>query len=177
MRAQPILDHLYTTTTIHLTRDDPPPRSTPLSASKSRFESLTQPPNPSFFFSATDNTQVGRHGAAAWPLDIRDSPAYHAYVALISGGDVNYNKNGYKALAKPYRQEIKFVAGNLMEVQLREIITKSVQTLGNFIKGFLTLEELKAVTGKPIRKIRPLVRTLSQTSSQAAEKADEGNRK
>ena len=110
-------------------------------------------------------------------FDIRDSPAYHAYVALISGGDVNYNKNGYKALAKPYRQEIKFVAGNLMEVQLREIITKSVQTLGNFIKGFLTLEELKAVTGKPIRKIRPLVRTLSQTSSQAAEKADEENRK
>ena len=33
-------------------------------------------------------------------FDIRDSPAYHAYIALISGGDVNYNKNGYKALSK-----------------------------------------------------------------------------
>lgn len=33
-------------------------------------------------------------------FDIRDSPAYHAYVTLISGGEVNYNKNGYKALSK-----------------------------------------------------------------------------
>ena len=29
MQAQPIIDHLYTTTTIHLTRNDLPPRPTP----------------------------------------------------------------------------------------------------------------------------------------------------
>ena len=29
VRAQPMLDHLYTTTTIHLTRNGLPPRSTP----------------------------------------------------------------------------------------------------------------------------------------------------
>jgi hypothetical protein len=94
-------------------------------------------------------------------FDIRDSPAYHAYITLISGGEVNYNKNGYKALSKQDRREIKFVSGNLMEIQLREIVIKSVNTLGNFFKGFLTLDELKAVTKEPIRIIRPNIRTNS----------------
>lgn len=84
-------------------------------------------------------------------FDIRDSPAYHAYVALLNGEDINYNKNGYKALSKKYRREIKFVSGNLMEIQLRKIVIKSVESLGNFFKGFLSLEELKQVTGMPIR--------------------------
>lgn len=33
-------------------------------------------------------------------VDIRDSPAYHAYLALVGEGEVNYHKNGYKVLSK-----------------------------------------------------------------------------
>ena len=99
-------------------------------------------------------------------VDIRDSPAYHAYLALAGGGEVNYRQNGYKALNKQYRREIKFAGGNLMEIQLREIVSRSVRTLGNFFKGFLTLEELKkAVGGKTIRQVRPLI-----TSTRSPEK-------
>ena len=53
---------------------------------------------------------------------------------------------------------MKFAAGNLMQYQLREIIDRSVRTLRNFFKGFLTLDQLKeAAGGKPLRLIRPLL--------------------
>lgn len=71
--------------------------------------------------------------------DIRDCTAYRAFQGLI-GGQLELKENGYEALSKEQRRELKFAAGNLMQYQLREIVDRSVKTLRNFFKGFLTLE-------------------------------------
>jgi len=89
--------------------------------------------------------------------DIRDCSAYRAFVSL-GGGQVDLNEDGYKSLAKEDRQELKFVGGNLMGLQLREVVDRSVRKLRNFFGGFLTLDQLKdAVGGQPLRRVRPLV--------------------
>ena len=49
MQAQPIIDRLYTTNTIHLTRNDVPTLFTSSSASKSPSKSTHNPPKPSVF--------------------------------------------------------------------------------------------------------------------------------
>ena len=49
MQAQPRIDHLYTTTTIHLTLNDVPTLFTRSSASKSPSKSITTHQNPRFF--------------------------------------------------------------------------------------------------------------------------------
>jgi hypothetical protein len=45
--------------------------------------------------------------------DIRDCTAYRAFQGLI-GGQLDLRENGYEALAKEQRRELKFAAGNLM---------------------------------------------------------------
>jgi hypothetical protein len=46
--------------------------------------------------------------------DIRDSHTYRAFVKLV-GGSLDLKENGYKALDKPFRREIKQSGGILME--------------------------------------------------------------
>ena len=75
-------------------------------------------------------------------VDIRENSAYIAFVSMI-GGYINFDENGYEILAKEYKRELKYTAGNLMRLQLREMVDKSVETLLNFFQGFLTLDKLK----------------------------------
>lgn len=48
-------------------------------------------------------------------MDIRENSAYIAFVSMI-GGFINYEENGYEILAKEYKREIKYAAGNLMKL-------------------------------------------------------------
>ena len=70
-------------------------------------------------------------------VDIRESDAYIAFVSMV-GGFTNYEENGYDILSKEYKRELKYAAGNLMKIQLRQMVDDSVCTLGNFFKGFKT---------------------------------------
>ena len=71
--------------------------------------------------------------------DIRDCPTYRAYLRSI-GRELDLRQNGYKELDKEQRRELQYAAGNLMELQLRELVDRSVRTLRNFFSGFLTLD-------------------------------------
>lgn len=64
-------------------------------------------------------------------MDIRENSAYIAFVALI-GGYINYDEDGYQILAKEYWRELKYAAGNLMKIQLRELVDKSVKMIEEF---------------------------------------------
>jgi hypothetical protein len=89
--------------------------------------------------------------------DIRDNHAYRAFVNLV-GGSLDLKENGYKALVKSFRRDIKQSGGILMEKQLRTVVDRSLVTLRNFFRGFLTLNQLKEEVGnKPLRFVRPLV--------------------
>ena len=59
-------------------------------------------------------------------IDIRDSSAYKAFVKMIGGLQTNMNENGYEILAKEYKKEIKYSAGNLMELHLKDFIDRSL---------------------------------------------------
>lgn len=54
-------------------------------------------------------------------VDIREIPSYIAFVSMV-GGYTNYEENGYDILAKTYKKELKYAAGNLMKIQLRQMI-------------------------------------------------------
>jgi hypothetical protein len=88
-------------------------------------------------------------------VDVRENSAYIAFVSMI-GGYINFEENGYDILAKEYKRELKYAAGNLMKHHLRSILDRSITTLDNFFKGFLTLDKIKQ-TSKPLRLIRPLI--------------------
>lgn len=47
-------------------------------------------------------------------VDIRENSAYIAFVSMI-GGYINFEENGYDILAKEYKRELKYAAGNLMK--------------------------------------------------------------
>lgn len=72
-------------------------------------------------------------------VDIRESDAYIAFVQMV-GGFTNYEENGYDILSKEYKRELKYAAGNLMRIQLRQMVDESVRTFTNFFKGFKTFE-------------------------------------
>jgi hypothetical protein len=74
--------------------------------------------------------------------DIRKCSAYRQYIKKI-GGTIDFKQNGYRDLSKEQRRELKFLAGNMMQCQLRQIVDKSVSSLRNFFMGFLTLKDLK----------------------------------
>mmetsp|Transcript_43574 Transcript_43574/g.42063 ORF Transcript_43574/g.42063 Transcript_43574/m.42063 type:complete len:126 (+) Transcript_43574:293-670(+) len=98
-------------------------------------------------------------------VDIRENSAYIAFVSMI-GGYVNFEENGYDILAKEYKRELKYSSGNLMKIQLREMIDRSVESLVNYFKGFITMDKLKKVIGmKPLRIIRPIVTNVKTKSS------------
>ena len=51
-------------------------------------------------------------------VDIRQCPSYISFIKII-GSFINYDENGYEGLAKEYKRELKYAAGNLMRIQLR----------------------------------------------------------
>ena len=140
-------------------------KMTPLQAYYMRSAAVIQNIHLSYFLNeegmeCTDVLGAGdlREGAGVKDLaDIRDGHAYRAFVKLV-GGSLDLRENGYKALDKPFRRDIKQSAGILMERQLRTVVDRSLATLRNFFKGFLTLAQLKQEVGnKPLRYVRPLV--------------------
>ena len=54
------------------------------------------------------------------------------------GSYTNYEENGYEILSKEYKRELKYAAGNLMRIQLRQMVDESVRTFTNFFTGFKT---------------------------------------
>lgn len=48
-------------------------------------------------------------------VDVRENSAYIAFVSMI-GGYINFEENGYDILAKEYKRELKYSAGNLMRL-------------------------------------------------------------
>lgn len=88
-------------------------------------------------------------------IDIRENSAYIAFVSMI-GGYINFEENGYDILAKEYKRELKYAAGNLMRVQLREMVDKSVDGLLNFFKGFISLDKIMKQS-QPLRLVRPII--------------------
>ena len=70
------------------------------------------------------------------------------------GGFTNYEENGYDILSKEYKRELKYASGNLMRIQLRQMVDESISTFVNFIKGFKTFAKLKkeVPSMKPLRK-------------------------
>lgn len=100
-------------------------------------------------------------------VDIRENSAYIAFVSMI-GGYINFEENGYEILAREYKRELKYAAGNLMRLQMREVIDKSIETIHNFYKGFLTYDKLKkAVDNKTLRQIRIFVTKDKKNSAEA----------
>lgn len=73
-------------------------------------------------------------------VDIRENSAYVAYVQLI-GGYVNYEEDGYDILAKEYKRELKYSGGNLMKIQLRELIDRSVKEAVDFFTSIPEFED------------------------------------
>jgi hypothetical protein len=60
--------------------------------------------------------------------DIRDNQSYRTFVSYIGGvmPQSFAQTNGYDILAKDYKRELKYAAGNLMQIQLRQFVDKSV---------------------------------------------------
>jgi hypothetical protein len=73
-------------------------------------------------------------------VDIRENSAYVAYVQLI-GGYVNFEEDGYDILAKEYKRELKYSGGNLMKIQLREIVDRSIKEAVDFFTSIPEFEE------------------------------------
>ena len=45
-------------------------------------------------------------------------------------------------MAKEYKREIKYAAGNMMQLHLRKYVDSSIEEVLDFFKDFPTLEEL-----------------------------------
>ncbi len=57
--------------------------------------------------------------------DIRENVSYQKFVKKL-GLHCNLALNGYESLNKDYKTELKYAAGNLMHLQLRQVIERSV---------------------------------------------------
>lgn len=88
-------------------------------------------------------------------MDIRENSAYLAFVSMI-GGYVNFDENGYSILTKEYKRELKYSAGNLMKLQMREHIDRACATIRNYFEGFVTYKQIMKVV-KPMRTFRVFV--------------------
>ena len=67
--------------------------------------------------------------------DIRESGSYQCFMRKVFA-DVNLRENGYESLNKDFKREIKYAAGNLMHLQARQIVDRSLQVLVEFFEGF-----------------------------------------
>jgi hypothetical protein len=95
-------------------------------------------------------------------VDIRENSAYIAFVAMI-GGYINYDEDGYGILAKEYKKELKYAAGQMMVGQLREMVNKSVHTIRKFFESFSSLAELVEENGEVAKESS--VSNLSEISN------------
>ena len=95
-------------------------------------------------------------------LDIRESQAYINYVRFLKG-TVNYNDDGYKALTKEYRTELKYCAGNLMCMQMRMVIERSIELIFKYFKRFETTVPIQIDTD-PLQRVRKLRKEFSGVS-------------
>lgn len=75
-------------------------------------------------------------------VDVRENSAYVAFVQLI-GGYINYEEDGYDILAKEYKRELKYSGGNIMALQLREVIDRSVEEFTNFFTSIPKFEQFE----------------------------------
>jgi hypothetical protein len=75
-------------------------------------------------------------------VDVRENSAYVAFVQLI-GGYINYEEDGYDILAKEYKRELKYSGGNIMALQLREVIDRSVEDFTNFFTSIPKFERFE----------------------------------
>ena len=90
-------------------------------------------------------------------VDIRENSAYIAFVSMI-GGYINFEENGYDILAKEYKRELKYAAGNIMKLHMRAYIDRSVETLVNFFIGFPSIKAfMKNLSGQKLREIRVMI--------------------
>ena len=94
--------------------------------------------------------------------DIRENPAYVAFVSLI-GGYINFSEDGYKILAKEYKTELKYCTGNLMQIQLRRVVDRTIDMMEDFFLSFRPLEEIIAEI-KKAEKQKKNTRNPSQYS-------------
>lgn len=74
--------------------------------------------------------------------DIRSSEAYQSYARRLKG-NVDYEEDGYKLLSKEFRSELKYGAGNLMRLQMREIIERALELVKKYFKPFDTARVVK----------------------------------
>lgn len=85
-------------------------------------------------------------------LDIRTTIAYQKFIKAIGGAPTDMDVNGYDILAKEYKREIKYTFGNLMQLQMRDFIDRSLQSLLDFFESIPNLSELTdLLNGVPLR--------------------------
>lgn len=108
-------------------------------------------------------------------VDIRQSPAYIQFIQIVESF-IDWEKNGYEDLAKEYKRELKYAAGNLMGIHLRQMVQQSVSVFANFFEGFRTFEQLRAeMPGfKPLRQLRPMMtKFVTDRDRQLAQQREE----
>jgi len=75
-------------------------------------------------------------------VDVRENSAYVAFVQLI-GGYINYEEDGYDILAKEYKRELKYAGGNLMKIQIRELVDRSFKEYVKFFSLIPNFEDFE----------------------------------
>ena len=85
--------------------------------------------------------------------DIRNTDAYQKYIKLFEA-NIDYKEDSYKSLSKEFRSELKYAAGNLMRLQMREVIERTLELTSKYFKPFDTtkLIELDITSLKQIKK-------------------------
>lgn len=104
-------------------------------------------------------------------VDIRENSAYVAFVQLI-GGYINYEEDGYDILAKEYKRELKYAGGNLMKIQIRELIDRSFQ---EFVDFFTSIPKFEDFT-KSFEDCEEMVKNITE-DIQPVSQANKENRK
>jgi hypothetical protein len=71
-------------------------------------------------------------------------------------------------LNKEYKRELKYAAGNLMHLLLRQVVDRSVKVFVEYFEGFKTFKQLAALGEITIRKeILPIVTFIRPISVKA----------
>jgi CO dehydrogenase/acetyl-CoA synthase beta subunit len=116
-------------------------------------------------------------------VDVRENSAYVAFVQLI-GGYINYEEDGYDILAKEYKRELKYSGGNIMELQLREVVDRSVHEFTSFFTSIPKFEQFEKSFDDVIdlkkhasKKLSFLHRTAKSKANKATAEINASNRK
>jgi hypothetical protein len=95
--------------------------------------------------------------------DLRENVPYQKFVKKL-GLNLNLGQNGYENLKKEYKTELKYAAGNLMHLQLRSVINRSIKVFVSFFKGFKTYGQLQQLG--QIKKMRHIVPPVTKITAQ-----------